>query len=119
MGKFLDLDEVGAALDAKLEPHRAARETSYIARAMLDVVRPGHFWRAEECNRGTSAEAVLEAICEIAINLFSAELKTIDCSDDERIRLTNVFLQAFGEGIAEKLERPASATVYQREVGHA
>lgn len=119
MTKQIDIDELTSTMDASLAEARDNYDTSYLARAMIDVVRPGHIWRAQERNRGTSVEAILEALCNSVTLLVASELEDTDASEDAKIELINIFMQAFAEGVAEKLGQRPTGCVRAREVGHA
>jgi|SRR5579859_1989052 len=119
MPKEIDIDELTTSMDASLVSARANYETSYLARAMVDLVRPAHIWRAQERNRGTSPEGILEALCTVAVSLVASELEDTDADQDQKIDLINIFMHAFAEGVAEKMGQIPTGQVTAREVGHA
>jgi len=119
MPKLIDIEELTGVMDASLAKCRETRETSFISRAMLEVVRPGHLWRARERNRGSSAQDIVEGLCEITTHLLTSELEDIDADDDAKLDLINAFLQAVAEGVVKQLGTVPTAHVFEREVGTA
>lgn len=119
MTKMIDIDELTESMDASLVECREAYETSYLARAMIDLVRPAHIWRAQERNRGTSGTGILEGLLSATIQLVASELEDIDASDEHKFAMVNYFLQCLAEGIAEKMGQIPTGQVHEREVGHA
>lgn len=119
MTKMIDLDDLTREMDASLAPCRAAYETSHLARAMIELVRPGHIWRAQERNRGVSPSAIIEGLCNATIQLLASELADCDASTEAKFEIINLFLQSLAEGVAERLGQTATGQIPEREVGHA
>ena len=120
MPRLIDIEAVTKQIDESLKGAQANRETSYMARAALEIGRPTHLWRAKERNRGTSPESVLEALCEETAKAIAGELCDIDCPIDMKFRLFNAFLQALAEGVGQRVaENDPTKGTPEIEAGHA
>lgn len=120
MPKMIDIEAVTQQIDDSLKEAIANRETSYMARAAIEVGRPTHIWRARERNRGTSPDAVVEALCEEASKALAGELNDIDCPIEQKFSLLNAYLQALAEAVSRQVARhdPDRGTP-EIEIGHA
>lgn len=120
MPKLIDIEAVTKQLDESLKEAQANRETSYMARAALEVGRPMHLFRARERNRGTSPDGVLEGLCEETAKAVALELCDADCPIDDKFRLFNFFLQALAATVGEIVaKRDPTKGTPEIEAGHA
>lgn len=118
MPHLFDLSEVKASLDAFLESEKHKTELpgfeGVVARAQQAILAPITIWRAEESNRGTDDNTIMNAIVGMCASTIVGEIKE-NCPPgdvDAQFEVANRIIAAVAEEIAITI-------IESIEAGHA
>lgn len=109
MPKMIDLADVEAAMEEFRASQRNKAEDptmGVVYRAQLAVTPELTLWRARELNRGTDANAIMNAVVMLVSATIGGEVMANELDIEASFGLVNKILQAIAEETASILTNP-------------